>query len=332
MWGGVSIFIFCITFFFLAKIIKSTYKHCVTHKVISSRRETIKIEISPHSLLISMNNLRELIKRYFHFLIFLNLQIFAIILIYNNANYQHFALSSTAQKITGPIQKFANFFYKQFNYPIDNANLMNQNMQLWRENANMFIVSEDSTHSIFSWEGKEKRRMYDISTAHVIFNTTNKTYNYIIIDKGKKEGVVPDMAVLSPTGVVGVVSDVSTHFSTVISLLNPQSQVSAKIIPINQIGTVVWVDNDPTIAQVSDIPQHLMVAVGDSVVTSGYSYVFPKNLLIGTVIEKFDNPNNTFLTIKIRLATDFRNLYNVYLISNLYKPELDSLKSKFKNE
>jgi rod shape-determining protein MreC len=75
-----------------------------------------------------------------------------------------------------------------------------------------------------------------------------------------------------------------------------------------------------------------MVAVGDSVFTSGYSDVFPKNLLIGTVIEKFDNPNNTFLTIKIRLATDFRNLHNVYLISNLYKPELDLLKSKFKNE
>lgn len=174
--------------------------------------------------------------------------------------------------------------------------------------------------------------MYDLSTAHVIFNTINKTHNYIILDKGKKDGVVPDMAVLSPNGVAGVVSDVSDHFSTVMSVLNPDFRVSARIIPINQIGTVVWVDDDPTIAQVVDIPQHLMVAVGDSVVTSGYSDVFPKDLMIGTVIEKYDNPNNTFLTIKIRLSTDFRNLHSVYLISNLYKPELDSLKSKFKNE
>jgi cell shape-determining protein MreC len=60
--------------------------------------------------------------------------------------------------------------------------------------------------------------------------------------------------------------------------------------------------------------------------------VYPKDIIIGTVIEKYDNPNNTFLTIKIRLATDFRNIFNVYLISNLYKPELDSLKSNFKNE
>ena len=174
--------------------------------------------------------------------------------------------------------------------------------------------------------------MYDITTAHVVFNTINKANNYIIIDKGKKEGVIADMAVLSPTGVVGVVSDVSENFSTVISLLNPDSRVSAKIFPVNQIGTVVWVDPDPAIAQVTDIPQHLMVAIGDSVVTSGYSDVFPKDILIGTVIEKFDNPNNTFLTIKIKLATDFRNLYHVYLVSNLYKPELDALKNQFKNE
>ena len=103
-------------------------------------------------------------------------------------------------------------------------------------------------------------------------------------------------------------------------------------MPVNQIGTVVWMDTDPTIAQMIDIPQHLQVAVGDSVITSGYSDVFPKDILIGTVIEKSNNPSNTFLTIKIRLATDFRNLDNVYIISNLYKSELDALKSNFKNE
>ena len=236
------------------------------------------------------------------------------------------------QGITGPVQKFANIFYKQFRYPNENAYLMQQNLELLQAKESMFIVSEDTVYSVFSGEKKNMRRMYDITTAHVVFNTINKTNNYIIIDKGKKDGIVPDMAVLSPQGVAGVVSDVSENFSTVISLLNPNALVSAKIIPINQIGTVVWMDPDPSVAQVIAIPQHLMVAVGDSVVTSGYSEVFPKDILIGTIIEKYDNPNNTFLTIKIKLATDFRNLNHVFLISNLYKPELDSLKSKFKNE
>ena len=236
------------------------------------------------------------------------------------------------QEITAPMQKLANSFYKQFRYAKENVDLMQQNLELLKEKESMFIFSEDTVYSVFSGENKNKRRMYDITTAHVVFNTINKSNNYIIIDKGRKDGVVPDMAVLSPNGVAGVVSDVSENFSTVISLLNPDSRVSAKIIPINQVGTVVWADADPSVAQVIDIPQHLIVSVGDSVLTSGYSYVFPKDIFIGTVIEKYDNPYNTFLTIKIRLATDFRNLYNVYLISNLYKPELDSLKSHLKNE
>jgi len=275
-----------------------------------------------------MNNLKGLIKRYFHLLVFLVLQILAFILIYNNNNYQHFAISTAAQEITGPVQNVANLFYKQFRYAEVNENLIKQNTELLRDKESMFIFSDTSVHPVFS----SKRRMYDLTTAHVIFNTMNKTNNYIIIDKGKKDGITPDMAVLSPSGVVGVVSDVSSHFSTVISLLNQNSRVSAKIIPINQIGIVVWVDNDPTIAQVIDIPQHLMVEVGDSVVTSGYSDVFPKDILLGTVIEKFDNPNNTFLTIKIRLATDFRNLHNIFIVTNLYKSELDDLKSKMKYE
>jgi len=279
-----------------------------------------------------MISLKDLIKRFLHLFVFLSLLALSLTLTYQNNNYQHFAISTTVLRITGPMQKIANFFYRQFHYSNENAYLMQQNMGLLKEKENMFIFLEDTIHPVFLGEEKNKRRMYDITSAHVVFNTINKTNNYIIIDKGRKDGIVSDMAVLSPNGVAGVVSDVSENFSTVISLLNPNFRVSAKILPVNQIGTVVWIEADPSIAQVIDIPQHLMISVGDSVVTSGYSDVFPKDILIGTIIEKFDNPNNTFLTIKIRIATDFRNLHSVYLISNLHKPELDALKSKFKNE
>ena len=302
---------------------------------INQTRITVQTKnvLSPRLLPSSMYSLKDIIKRYFHLLIFITLIIFAFILIYNNNNYQHFVISTASLKVTGPIQKFANYFHKQFSYPKENQYLIEQNADLLKEKDNMFVFLDDSVTSVYENEGKKnQRRLYDITTAHVVFNTIHKTHNYIIIDKGRKNGITPDMAVVSPNGVAGVVSEVSDHFSTVISLLNPNSRVSAKIMPVNQIGTVVWVDSEPDIAQMIDIPQHLLVAVGDSVVTSGYSDVFPKDILIGTVIEKFDNPSNTFLTIKIRLATDFRNLNNVYIISNLYKSELDALKSNFQNE
>ena len=81
-----------------------------------------------------------------------------------------------------------------------------------------------------------------------------------------------------------------------------------------------------------DIPQHLTVNIGDSVFTSGYSNVFPANILIGTVAKKMDNAKNTFLTIKVKFATNFNNINSVYLVKNLYKAEIDSLKKNFKNE
>jgi rod shape-determining protein MreC len=280
-----------------------------------------------------MNNLKELLKQYFHLLVFLILQIFAIVLIYQNNTYQHFAISTALQNITGPVLKFTNQFYKHFQYASENADLLQQNIELLREKDNMYLFPNDSVFTVFSGEGRNKRRMYDYTTAHVVFSTVNKTNNYIIIDKGKNDGITPDMAVLSlSNGIVGVISDVSDNFSTVISLLNSNSRISAKIPSINQIGTVVWLDNDPTIAQVTDITQHSLVVVGDSVVTSGNSDVYPKNILIGTVFEKFDTPNNSFLTIKIQLNTDFRNLNSVYLVTNLYKSELNTLKSKLKDE
>lgn len=284
-----------------------------------------------------MNTLREFFNKFFHVIVFVVLLVTSIVLIYNSMNYQRFVLATTTQSITGPINKSWSKVLRHFQFSEENENLMQQNIQLLREKENLFIYSEDSlySHSVSDtnkYGNKVEKRMYDYFTAHVIYNTTNKKHNYIIIDKGLKDGVTTDMAVLSAQGVVGVVNDVSENFSSIIPLLNPNSRISAKIMPINQIGTVVWEDNDPELGYLVDIPQHLTVNIGDSVFTSGYSNVFPANILIGTVVNKYDNAKNTFLTIKVRFSTNFNNINSVYLVKNLYKSELDSLKKNFKNE
>ena len=284
-----------------------------------------------------MNTLREFFKRFFHVIVFVTLAITSIVLIYNSMNYQRFIISSSLQSVTGPIQKKWNKVLRHFEYAQENEYLINQNLQFLRSNENVFVYGNDSIYTKLSQDtnmyGKMVvKRMYDYMSAHVIYNTTRNTHNYIIIDKGTKDGIVRDMAVLSTQGVVGVVKDVSDNFSSIIPLLNPNSRISAKIMPINQIGTVVWEDNDPELGYLVDIPQHLTVNIGDSVFTSGYSNVFPANILIGTVAKKMDNAKNTFLTIKVKFATNFNNINSVYLVKNLYKAEIDSLKKNFKNE
>lgn len=252
-------------------------------------------------------------------------------------NYQRFVLTTTSHFITDPVNKSWSKVLRHFQFADENEFLIQQNLQLLREKDNVFIFKEDSVYTVFVKDTNQYgnlvvKRMYDYLTAHVIYNTTNKKHNYIIIDKGYKDGITYDMAVLSAQGVVGVVNEVSENVTSIIPLLNPNSRISAKIMPINQIGTVVWEDNDPEMGYLVDIPQHLTVNIGDSIFTSGYSNVFPAQILIGTVINKFDNAKNTFLTIKVKFATNFKNLNSVYLVKNLYKNEVDSLKKNFKNE
>lgn len=282
-----------------------------------------------------MNNLIEFFKNNFHYLLFAVLLVLSFLMIGKSMSYDRYKFAKVSQSITGPIQKNWSGMIHKFSLGAENEELVHQNMELMRERENMFIVKDDSIFSQMSETDSvhtQSIRLYDYAQAHVIFKTTDQAFNYIIIDKGKKDGVVRDMAVTSPKGVVGVVGDVSENFASVISILHPDSRISALVSSINQVGTVVWDGSNPNVAYLENIPQHLDINIGDSVLTSGYSNIFPKGLLIGTVKEVSMGKNASFLTIKVKLATDFNRLNTVYLIQNLYKTEIDSLKANFKDE
>lgn len=280
-----------------------------------------------------MNNLVQFLQKNFHYLFFIILQIIALILLYHTSNYQRFVISTLGKSIAGPFYETRYFFTKHFNYEYENGILIQENLKLLREQENSFIFQSDSLLTVTELSKRNRRqKVYDYSYANVIHNTIHKKNNYLIIDKGALDGISHDMAVICSDGVVGVINDVSEHYASVISLLHSDSRISAKIYPSNQLGNIVWDEDNPERASLLDISQHSNINVGDSVFTSGYSYVFPKNILIGTICEKLVNSKSSFLTLKVKLSTNFANLNTVYIVRNLYKSELDSLKSSFKNE
>lgn len=282
-----------------------------------------------------MNNLIDFFRKNFHYFLFAVLLVVSLVLVGTSMAYSQYKFSRICQNLVGPIQKNWSEMTRLFSLRPENEDLVQQNMTLMREQENMFMLKEDTMLSMMSEVDSlhtKRIRLYDYQYAHVIFNTTNQAFNYIIIDKGSDDGICRDMAVTSPKGVVGVVSDVSPHFASIISILHPDSRISAVVSPINQVGTVVWEGTDPSVAYLENIPQHLEINIGDSVLTSGYSNIFPRGLLIGTVKEVSVGKNASFLTIKVKLATDFTRINTVYLIENLYKSELDSLKASFKDE
>lgn len=284
-----------------------------------------------------MNNLLVFLKRYFHVLTFVGLQILCMVMISRTMNYPGFALARVTRVITSPVNRMCYSVIRHFNFNKENQYLTEQNLALLNAQEGNFLVSSDSVTPVegnyTDSLGRTKRvRLYEYTTANVIYNTIHKKNNYLMIDKGSDDGIEPDMSVLSAEGVVGVVSEVSRHFATVISLLHPDCQISAKVQPANQLGTITWRYGDPQSVYLEDIPEHLNINEGDSVLTSGYSNIFPSGIMVGTVSEKSKNPTASFLTLKVKLATDFNHINTVYVVRNLYREELESLKSNMKED
>ncbi|MFA6334171.1 MAG: rod shape-determining protein MreC [Bacteroidales bacterium] len=163
--------------------------------------------------------------------------------------------------------------------------------------------------------------------AKIISNSTNKKQNYIIIDKGRKDGVGKDMGVISPKGVVGVVSAVSDNYSYIISLLNINQSVSAKISRSGAFGPLIWNGRSADYALLTEIPQHIKIQIGDSVLTSGFSSLFPADIPLGS-IRKSKIIKGTHHEIQVKLFQDFRTLHYVNVVVNSHKDEIDTISNQ----
>ena len=173
---------------------------------------------------------------------------------------------------------------------------------------------------------------YRFITASVLKNSINSKNNFMTLDVGEAEGVHPDMAVVSASGAVGIVVNTSEHFSLAISLLNNKVGISAKLKNSNFYGKLNWTGEDYHTAILHEIPNHVILNVGDTVVTSGYSAIFPPGIPVA-VIDSFErNSDDNFYSIKVKFTTDLKCLANVFVIENLMQDEqyqLEEEESKF---
>ena len=141
------------------------------------------------------------------------------------------------------------------------------------------------------------------------------------------------MAVITSSGIVGQVKDVNENFCTVKSLLNSQTIVSSKVKKDGSIGPLKWDVNDNySTATLHDIPTHVRLKVGDTIVTSAYSTIYPENIIIGTVESFVQKPGEFFFTVKVKLSTDFKKLSHVYIVNNILKQEQEELEKRSEPE
>lgn len=271
-----------------------------------------------------MRNFILILRKYNFFILFLLLQIFAFYLIFLNNSYQRATIVTTSNNLVGQV-------YEGYSVVNDYLRLGSTNKLLAAENAR--LRNFDST-SFYLLRTHQKQvfdsiymQQYTYIDARVINNSIAFANNYLTLDKGSIHGVKPEQAVISSTGIVGIVKNVSSHYSTVISLLHSSLKISSRIKSNGYFGSCVWGGRSPQIAYLKDIPSHAIISLNDTIETSSYSSIFPQGIAIGRIV-KLGNSGESFKNIELEYATNFENLSYVYVINNILKEELDSLESK----
>lgn len=245
---------------------------------------------------------------------FLILEVLCIILLVNNLPYQKRKLVSVGNAISGKFFKSKTNFTNYFSLKEENQLMMDHNAMLM---SMLYIDNITSTDSV--------NADYRFIPANVINNSIYHPNNFILIDKGRKDGIKKDMGVISANGIVGKVANVSDNYASVISMLHPYSVISARFTENQHLANVSWETTDYRFGTVKDIPLHLFLQKGDTLVTSGFSNIYPADIMIGTIEEMIDNNSKDFNTAKIRFSTNFSTLRHVYVIENLNQTEIDSL-------
>ena len=157
---------------------------------------------------------------------------------------------------------------------------------------------------------------YDLIPARVINQSINSRNNYMTINKGSNDGIAMDMGLISHDGLLGIIDNVNTKYARAISMLNSNIRISASIKNTGYFGNLLWRNNDIERMNLEAVPKHANITVGDSIVTSGYSTIFPANIFIGK-IETFDvRKGAANYSITVKLNNDLSQTKYAYVINN----------------
>lgn len=171
-------------------------------------------------------------------------------------------------------------------------------------------------------------QQYNFIVAHVISNSISQPNNYITINRGSLDGIKPEMGVVDKNGIVGIVNVTGNHSARIISLLNPHMRLSCKLKNSEYFGSLVWDGESPETAMLEELPKHIKYATGDTIVTSGYSAIFPEGVIVGVVQGRARALTDSFVSLRVKLTTNFSQLSTVRIITNDMREELKALEAK----
>lgn len=266
-------------------------------------------------------------QRHALFFFFILLESFSIYLVVQNNSYHRAGFLNSSNDFVGNIYGNISELKEYFLLRQRIDTLQAENAELRSKILDSYYVNHTDTIAV---NDTNLRQQFTYIPAKVINNSVTGQDNYLTLNKGSLHGVKKEMGVISPSGVVGKVLNVSENYCTVISVLNKKkSLIGGKIGESNSSGSLIWDGRDPRYALLTYINKHVKVTVGMPVTTTSESTIFPENIRIGTVDTYILEDN--FFTIKVRLSVDFTNISSAYIVNNLMKEQIDSLERKNNN-
>ncbi|MGB3949067.1 MAG: rod shape-determining protein MreC [Bacteroidia bacterium] len=272
-----------------------------------------------------MRNLIAFIWRNYFFFMFLLLEVFCVYLVVQNNYFQRASFINSSNQASAKILKTSADVEEYFYLKSENEKLARENAELRSRSLVSFSKVVDDKYLVKDTVFRQK---YTYTSCKVVNNSTNRRNNFLTLDKGAKHGIKNNMAVITSTGVVGQVKDVSDNFCTVMSLLNSKTTISSKIKKDGSYGPLTWEGEDFRYATLHDIPTHVRLVKGDTVVTSAYSRTFPENIMVGTVDSFERKAGEYFYTVKVKLSTEFKKVSHVYIVTNMLKEEQEELEKR----
>ena len=277
-----------------------------------------------------MRNLLNFLLKYNHWFLFLLLEGISFAILFRFNHYQGSAFFTSANQMAGVVHEATNTVTSYFYLKSINDALVQKNVELQMQVEELRRAWVQATQDTVAFERMKQEALdgYQILEAKVINNSLTYADNYITLNKGENHGIRPEMGVVDGNGVVGIVYLTSPNYSIVIPVLNSKSSISCKIRKSDYFGFLKWDGGSSRYAVVKDMPRHSLFSLGDTVVTSGHSAVFPAGIPVGTVEEITDSDDGLSYLLTVKLFADFGRLNNVRVISEKGHLELLELENK----
>ncbi len=272
-----------------------------------------------------MKNLLNFMYRHNFFFVFLMLEFICIIILIKNDGYQGSSLFNSANAISANVYKVSSNTKEYLLLKDENDKLAKQNNYLLNQ---LKLGYAAIPLKVYTKNDTLYKQVYQFIGGKAVNNSVSKRNNYLTLNIGSEQGVTNDMAVINANGIVGVVKDVSSNFSSVMSILHKDVRVNCKLKKDGSNGTLMWDGNDYRYCQLSGIPTHAQIKKGDTVLTSSLSGIFPEGLIVGFAESYERKQNESFYTVKVMLSADQKKVNHISVVKNNFKTEKDSLELK----